>query len=139
MSDVSSRFRDFLLADENINRLVGGRVHEDHVPQRLGAKDLPYIWYRLRQQSGAETLDSSNGEGAKFHYFDVEVVAGKATSTVKDLATFVRARCSCYRGTYGDSTCQGIFVDDRGDEYERRNGGGDEGWSIPAFDVRVIT
>jgi hypothetical protein len=138
VSDVSSRFRDFLLADENIARLVGGRVHEDHVPQRLGAKDYPFIWYRKRQAQGAETLDSSPGEDAKFHYFDVEVVA-KGIHLAKQLETLVRARCSCYRGTYGDSTVQGIFVEDQDSDYIPRSAGSDEGLYVPALDVRVIT
>lgn len=137
MSDVSSRFRAFLIADANIARLVGGRVHEDHVPQRN--KPLyPFIWYRKRQAQGTETLDSDNGEDASFHYFDVEVVS-KNQSTAKELETLVRARCSCYRGTYGDSTVQGIFVNDQSADYEPQSNGGDDGLTVASLDVQVCT
>lgn len=138
MSDVSSRFRDFLLADANIARLVGQRVHEDHVPQRVAAKDYPFIWYRKRSATGFETLDSANGEQARDFSFDVELVA-KSQSTAKELSELVRTRCNCYRGTYGDSTCQGVFVQDQDDSYLPRNIGGDDGLFVPALDVRVIT
>jgi len=126
VSDVSSRFRDFLLADENIARLVGGRVHEDHVPQRLGAKDYPFIWFQKRAMTSDLLLTDPPGAAPSSYTFDIECT-GRSHGTVKQLSEYVRARLHGWFGEFGDDTVQLIRADDQAGEYTSRSSGGDSG------------
>ena len=141
MSDVSSNFRTFLLAGSGKPESIGQRVHGDHVPQDTVPKTGPFkdfIWYSRRQAQGMETLDSSAGEVARVFYYDIECVS-MVKRNARAIADWVRARCNCYRGTYGDSTVQGIFVDDQDADYEPQSIGGDRGAFVEIMNVRVFT
>lgn len=133
MADVATRFKTFLQADSSIAAKVAKRIHHDQIPQ---SATYPFVWYRKRQTTHYPTLDSAAGEVAQEFAFDVEVVE---KDNARPLAELVRTRCNCFRGTYGDSTTQGIFVQDASDEYVPFNVGGDSGLYVTALDVTVHT
>lgn len=136
-NDINQNFREFLKADSTIQKLVGSRIHEDKVPKLDGLKTEPFIWFARRQTIRQETLDSQNGELPGEVIYDLECAAGNQFHG-KQLAAALEARCSCYRGTFGDSTAKGMFVRDQDDDYIPKAGGGDTGVFVAAFDVQVF-
>jgi hypothetical protein len=136
VSDTAQNLRAFLAADATVAKIGGNRFHEDHVPQLQGNQTKPFIWFGLRQEIGAETLDSQPGEDAQSRIFDLECVAGRQMDA-KQLASAVRRRCSCYRGSFGDSTTKGIFVRDKDSDYVPQSTGGDRGVFVTAFELEI--
>ncbi len=137
MADVNTRFKTFLQADSSIAAKVASRVHDSHVPRAAATPPLKsFIYFRRRQTTHSPTLDSAAGEVPQEFAFDVEVVEADSR---KPLGELVRARCNCFRGTFADSTCQAIFVNDHDDDYQPYNVGGDTGVFVTALDVTVHT
>lgn len=53
------------------------------------------------------------------------------------LADAVGDALSDYRGTFGDMTVQGVFVEDQSDDYEPYYSQGDEGVFMAALQIRI--
>ena len=134
MADVETRFKKHLQGDSSVAGKVGDRIHNDHVPQD---KSRPYVWYRRRLTTPHPTLGSAAGEVPHEFIFDVETIA-KTNREAKQVAEYVRARLHCYRGTFDDSTVQGIFVVEQDSDYEPEGTGGDTGVFFMAFGAQVF-
>jgi hypothetical protein len=140
VTDISENFRTFLLADSAIRSKVAGRVHAIKTPQaKLVLPPTPFIWFRKRSAQTDEQLAPDAGHAATDFAFDVECVATNNEQTAVEVAELVRTRCSCYRGSFGDTTAKGVFVNDQDDDYEAQSTGGDDRLAVSALDVRVIT
>lgn len=136
MADINARFKTFLQADTDIAAKVASRVHDSHVPQAQTVPPIKsFIYFHRRQTTHSPTLDSAAGEVPQEFAFDVEVVEADSR---KPLGELVRTRCNCYRGTFGDSTCQGVFVNDQDENYQSYNVGGDGGVFVTTLDVQVF-
>jgi hypothetical protein len=138
MTDISANFRTFLLADSSITAKVSDRIFAIKVPQNKGLPIGPFIWFRKRQALSHDTLDGPAGESPFDFYFDIECVAKNNEVLALQVAELVRTRCNNYRGSVGDSTALGIFVNDQDDDYEAQSTGGDDSFCYGALDVRVV-
>ena len=121
MADVATRLRAFLLADSDISGSVGQKVHQGTVPED---EQPPFIFLK-RTNVRYERCLGDNGAEPFSHTFDVDCV-GTDLDDAQELADAVRAfdgyPGTAGVGTFGDSTCKGIFVNEQTDEYESQFG-----------------
>lgn len=116
MADVATRLRAILLADDDITAKVGQRIHQATIPEKTAP---PFIFFK-RTGVRFERALGDNGAAPLSHSFDVECV-GLNLDESQELADQIRSYDG-YSGTFGDSTCKGIFVDEQTDEYESEFG-----------------
>jgi hypothetical protein len=142
MSDVDTRLRTLITTNAAVQRKIGDRMHLDKVPAKE-QQNKPYVWYRRRSTGPSDTIDASAGDAPYQFDYDLEVIAPLA-SEAKEIADLIRLTANsglglnCYRGTFGDSTCQGIFVNDQEGGYEAFGIGESWGLSVVPLDVRVM-
>lgn len=132
MSDVATRLRSFLLSDASITREVGDRIHQAHVPE---SSEGDYIYY---QRSGIEPLRTLDAYALSPLYatFDVEVIS-RDIDQCQLIASLIRSKLDCYRGTFDDGTVQAVFVEDHNDDYIPRGTYADEGVHVAAMSVQI--
>lgn len=132
MSDVATRLRAFLLSDATLQQYVGDRVHQAHVPE---TSDGDFIYFAREAMEPHRVLDT--GVIAPLvNRFSLEIISSDL-DRAQAIAATVRSKLDGYRGTFGDGTTQGIFVDDHNDDYVPRAIYGDEGKHVAAFSVEV--
>lgn len=130
---LATDLRAMIAADLSIAALVGDRICQGQVPERTA---MPYIWFQRSSTENEDTTDGSAGDPAWAHLFDMEVVADNLDDA-EDIVELIKSY-HLYRGECGDSTIQGMFVEDHTDQYVRRNDFGDDGFHIPALIIRII-
>lgn len=121
MTTTEENMRAFLLADSNI-AADAKAVSYNIVPQN---KDTPYIFF---QQSGSDddiALGDSAGAPTRTR-FAIEVWDSTPLGAIQ-FKKLVQNRLHKARGTFGDTTVQGIFSADMDDQYVGLGNGGDEG------------
>ncbi len=118
MADVATRFRDLLLADSAIANKVGRKVHQATVPEgeEFGP---PFVFFKRTSVVFERTLGTTGADPFRW-FFDVDCV-GLNLDEAQELADEIRGYDG-YSGTFADTTCKGIFVDDQTDEYETQFG-----------------
>jgi hypothetical protein len=135
MTDIAPDLRTKLLTDSVLTSLVGSRIHLSHVPQ-IGAES--YIWLAQSGSIEDDTLDDTPGTEANAKTFDLECISYKSQQEASAIRERVRAVLSKFRGTLGNTTVQGVFVEDSLDEYQPRGLGSDEGAYVQTFRVTVF-
>ena len=133
MADVATRLRTFLLTDTAIANQVGERIHQGQVPE---SSDGDYIWYSRAAIEPLRVLASGVLDPLSVR-FDVECISDDLDQS-QVLAAAVRAKCDAYRGTFADTTVQGIFVDDHNDDYTPRGVFSDEGAHVAALQLEIF-
>jgi hypothetical protein len=142
MSDTDTRLRSLITSNAAVRAKIGERMHLDKV---LPADDQkrPYVWYRRRSTGPSDTIDAAAGDTPFQFDYDLEIISPLA-SEAKQIAELIRGSANsglglnCYRGTFGDSTCQAIFVEDQDTGYEPLGIGENFGLAVVALDVRVM-
>jgi hypothetical protein len=132
---IDENLRAYLAADSTVRKLVGGRIHENHVPQPYVGD---YIWFAF---AGGESERTLSGDSAALFRvrFDLECIA-RSISQARRIAAAVFAALEGYaRGaTFGDTTLQGIFVEEQPDEYLPRGVLADSGLHVASKSVEVV-
>lgn len=113
MTDIATRFRKLLLSDANVTALVGSRVHQGTVPEDT---PTPFIFFKREGVEYERCIGETAGADPFRQRFAVECV-GLDLDDSQEIADEIRDYDG-YTGTFGDSTCKGIFVDDQNDGYE---------------------
>lgn len=133
MADVATRLRTHLVTDSAIAALVGENVHQGNVPQSI---DGDYIWFG---RSGVESLRvlAAGAIDPLAVRFDVEAISHDL-DRCQQIASAIRTRCDAYRGTFADTTVQGIFVEDHSDDYIPRGVFSDDGPHVAAMNVEIF-
>lgn len=133
MSDTATRLRTHLLDAASIAAVVGSHVHQSRVPESSAP---PYIWYQRASTETIGTLDGGiNNEWAA--YYDVECVTDDLDGA-QSLASLVKSRLHNHRGTFGDGTVKGVFVEDHSDDYIPRSVADDSVAHVAAIRVQII-
>jgi len=130
---VGEDLKRYLEADASIKAVVDTRIAQGHLPD---GEDLPYIWYMRRGTDQSRTVDGT-GDQTFTHLIDMECVSEDIDQAL-DLAELVRARLDMTRGSFGNGSVKGIFVQDQSDDYIPRNLPSDEGVYIPSLEVSVM-
>jgi hypothetical protein len=134
MSDVPTNLRAVLLADSAVAAIVSTRVHQSVVPESVEA---PYVWFTRDRSDGPRCLDNGVARNTE-QQFSIECIA-EDLSTSQTLADAVSAALDGKRGTFGDDTVQGVFVDDQTDDYIPRGVSSDDGAFVAALQVRIFS
>jgi hypothetical protein len=139
MSDTATRFKTLLQSNAAVTAKVGKRVHMDKVPQN---EPMPYVFFRRGDAAPIDTLDATAGESPTNELFNVQVVSDKKgeAEAIADLickSANSGLALNAYRGTFGDSTCQGIFVTGRESEQEGEGIGEGAGVYTVPFTAQV--
>lgn len=133
MATVDEDLKTYLQADTSIQRQVGTRVHENHVPM---SPVVPFLFFVRTGDETFDALDDSQGVAPNMVRFAVECV-GRNIKESSALATLVKARChKALKATMGSRTATS-FCEDQADDYTPRAGGGDTGFHISALQVEV--
>jgi hypothetical protein len=122
----------FLTGTTAITGLVGTRVHYNRIPQ---ISEKPHIWFATASDQQDPTFD---GVGS-FHdaNIDLECVADNESSA-QSIADAVTARLDGHQGALGNIRAQGIFLQDKDDNYFPKSIDADDGRHVVAYDVRVL-
>lgn len=143
MSDTDTRLKTLITTNAAVKAKIGSRMYLDKVPPQPEREQHPYVWFRRRSTGASDTTDAAAGDAPYQFDYDMEIIAPLATEA-KQIADLIRLTSNsglglnCYRGTFGDSTCQGIFVNDQEGGYEPLGIGESFGLSVVALDVRVM-
>lgn len=123
-----------VLADTSIKGMIGDRMHFGHVPETT---PFPRIRFERTGTMRDGCLDDAAGDDPTRENFLVEIQARdeREAETLKGL---VIDRLNCYRGSFGDTTCQGIFAEDWSSAHQQRGGGTDAGLWIVTGPVEVV-
>jgi hypothetical protein len=133
MADVSTRFRTFLLTDTTIAQMVGEQVHQGFVPETTKGD---YVWFSRSASEPLRVLASGAIDPLSVR-FDVEAISDDL-DRAQALAAAIRSKCDAYRGTFGDSTTQGIFVEDHNDDYTPRGVFSDDVLHVASMSVEIF-
>jgi hypothetical protein len=115
---------------------LGGRVHQNIVPEHQG-NVFPRCWYqRLRRQDDLD-LDGTRGESSESEY-TVECQSVTLSEAIA-AADAIRTALNGKRGTFGSMSVKGVFVEDQDDSYEPRGIGADEWAHVSALRVRIFS
>lgn len=132
-ADLAENLRTLMLSTDAIKTRIGRRMHQDSVPQD---EPRPFIYFGRTGVRLERCHDDAAGEAPFSHTFAVECVA----DTPRDMNTLVDAvrTLDLYAGTFGDSTIQGMFIEDQSDDYVPINAAGDKGRHVAALSVEVV-
>lgn len=133
MADVATRLRTFLLSDATISGIVGERIHQGFVPETTSGD---YIWFARSGVEPLRVLASGVIEPLSVR-FDLEAISEDIERS-QTLAAAIRNKLDAYRGTFVDTTTQGIFVEDHNDDYMPRGIFGDEVVYVAAMNVEIF-
>lgn len=131
MAGIGADLKAYVTASTSVNSVIAGRMHQNHPPQDTSK---PFIWYQRSSENEELTLDGVGG--LKQVQFDVECVTADV-ATAESLADKTKARLHGKRGTFGNSTVQGSFVQDHSDDYAPKSIGSDGGLHVASFQVTV--
>ncbi len=131
--DAAQNLRAFLLADTTLNTLVAGGVHENQVPQ-MGTEQN-YIWLAQNGKVYDQATDDEAGVSPRSIMFDCECCSRKLPESVQ-IGDAVR-NLFPMRGTFGDATIKGVFVNDQSEDYVPINDMGDKGIHVQALQIEV--
>lgn len=127
MADIATRLRTLWLTDADITAKVGQRIHQATVPEDT---QPPFIFFK-RSNVRFERCLGDNGAPPLSQSFIVDCV-GMDLNASQELADQIRGYDG-YSGTFADSTCRGIFVDEQADEYESEYGDHVASLSVEVF------
>lgn len=134
MTTIAENLKTKILTDTTVKNLVADRVSFNRIPK---SDSQPYIWYTQSGSTDDASLDEAAGMPTRT-MFDVECVA-LAPERADELKNAVQALLNKARGTFGDSTCQGIFVEEARADYQPRGAGSDSGKHVYALSVEVVS
>lgn len=132
MADLPTNLRTFLLTQSAITAIVGSQVHQAKVP---ADRSPSYIWFGRTGSQSLDMVAPAVGLEPDSQFFSVECVSDDVDKT-QALGDALRAITN-YQGTFGDTTVQGLFVDEQNDDYEYRSISGDEGLHTAAFSLQI--
>lgn len=136
MADFSVGIRSMLIADSQLNNLVGARVHNNHVPSKPGVN---YVWFAASTTQENDVIDAAVGDEPQAITYDIECVSLESQANSIAMKARCRAVLNKYRGTIGDTTTQGMFIEELPEDYEPRGLPGDVGAFVQACRVQVFT
>lgn len=127
--------RALLLADTELTNIIGARVHHNHVPSKPGAN---YVWFASSTTQESDVIDASAGDEPLSITYDLECVSLASQADAVAMKARVRGVLNKYRGTIGDTTTQGIFVEELPEDYQPKGVPGDQGAYVQACRVQVF-
>lgn len=131
-NDTTENLRVYLLTSSDVRSLTSGNVHQNQVPQN---RKQDYIWLRLASRQPDHCLDDETGAAPRALLYDCECCSSDLDRSVR-LSDAVRALAP-YRGSFGDSTVKGVFVNDQDEDYQPVNDMGDIGIHIQTLQIEV--
>lgn len=134
MADLPTNLRTFLLSRSAITAIVGAQVHQASIP---ADRQPPYVWFARTGSEAVDVLTPDVGLEPNNQFFTLECVTDDLDKT-QALGDAIRA-FNNYRSTFGDTTVQGVFVNEQNDDYEYRTIMGDEGFHTAAFSIEVYS
>ncbi len=121
----------FLFEDGDVNIIVEGQVSQNIIPQK---DELPAIWF---QRSGEEEpLDMGGTGGLKATTIDLECLSEDIDQVI-ELGSKAKTALHGKNGAFGTTTVQGVFVDDKDDDYVPKGNQSDDGIHVSAMTVKV--
>lgn len=131
-NDVAQNLRAFMLNDNTLRGLVTD-VHENQVPQSGTMQD--YVWFQQVGKVYEQATDDAAGVAPRSVLFDCECCSRRLDNSIK-IADAVR-NLFPYRGSFGDATVKGVFVNDQSEDYAPLNDMGDIGMNVQSLQIEV--
>jgi hypothetical protein len=139
---IGEQLRSKLISDTTITSVIDERVHQDHMPQ--ANSEYPAIWFSRSSEEYHRSLGGGALRGSQriATNFDIECMS-TSIDTAIDLSERVRRLLDGIRGPFGLTTAstftvQGVFIEDKSDDYLFRNDASDEGIEVSALGVRIF-
>ena len=127
MATVDENLIAFVIADTSIKAKIGDRMFHGHIPQNTL---FPRIIITRTGTFLDGALDDAAGSDPNRETFTLEIQA-RDERDAETLRGLVVDRLNCYRGSFGDTTCQGIFAADFASAHIPEGTGTDIGiWTV---------
>jgi hypothetical protein len=123
-SACSEDLKRFLVADTDVPKKVGTRIHQNEVPP---ATPVPYIFFAQADHSSEGALNDSAGLDPYSRTFDLEVWA-QSIRDAEVIEEYVTNRLNHARGSFGLGTVQGVFVTGQPNDYIPKGIGSGRGY-----------
>lgn len=133
-SHCSEDLRKFLIADSDLARKVGARIHDNEVP---AGTLLPYIFFSISDHSSEGALDDAAGLDPYTRTYDLECWAQSIRDAEK-IEEYVTNRLNHARGSFGSGTVQGVFVTGQPHDYIPKGIGSGSGFHAANLLVTVM-
>lgn len=131
MTTMPEDLRTFITGTTGVTGLVSTRVHYNHLPQK---SEYPHVWFRVASDDEPLTMDGVGG----LHEADVDLeCAADDEAEAQSVFDAVKARLHGYSGAMGNVTAKGIFVSNKGDDYEPFSNQSDDGIHVVSHNVKV--
>jgi len=136
MADAAENLVTFLLADSSLSTSLGTRCNQIRALQDFA---YPFaVLFRTGTDGDSErTLNQGVGVSPFRKFFNLEVVSDDIDEAA-DIAERVKAYADGFGGTFGDTTIQGIFIEDHDDDYQSRAVLDDEAVYIQALQLELV-
>lgn len=131
MASIGEELINALLGSTNVTRRVNRRVHQNHMPQ---GSNYPAIWLSRRSELPSTTFDGDDDPVQT--RFDIECLGETQTDAI-ELSSVVASTLHGTRGTFGNGTVQGVFVENKSDDYIPQNDSSDDGIIAVGLDVSI--
>jgi uncharacterized protein YheU (UPF0270 family) len=136
MADTTENLIAFLLDDSSLSSSLGTQVGQMRALQEWEYPQA--IVFRTGTDGDTDrTLDQAVGIKPFRQFYDIEIVSDDVDEAV-DIADRVKVIADGFNGTFGATTCQGIFVEDHDDSYQPRGVDEDEAVYIQALRVEIL-
>ena len=135
----------FLRSNEQINALAD-EIAVGEVPEDADGNPLVKTWIWIEQYSEDDSLDLDGDSGLTEYHFDCECCS-LDNAKAKRLGRLVKKLIQGHAGDFGTieidgvtktGSVQGTFVEDKDEDYERRNDFGDTDITVIALDLQVF-
>lgn len=123
-----------VLGDDAIARKIGKRMHFNRIGQD---EAFPRILFTRAGTSLDGCLGDEAGTDPNRETFLLEIQAA-SDRDAEDIRKLVEDRLNCYRGTFGDTTVQGIFAESWSSRHEPRVPGSEAGIYFASAPVEVV-
>ena len=120
-----------LISASDVFALTSDRIHQNHIPQQ---SSYPSIWFSRRSELKSTTFDGDD-DPVKTR-FDIECLAETQGDAI-DLSIAVDGALHGKRGTFGNGSVQGVFVENKSDDYIPQNDASDDGIIAVGLDVSI--
>lgn len=130
-TNLPQDLRTFITGSTALTALVSTRVHYNYAPI---SSARPNIWFRVTNDNQPLTMDGA----ASIHQANVDIeCVGLTESDSQAVADAIKARMHGYKGTMGQITCNGAFMDDKDDDYVPFSNQSDEGAHVVSFNLNL--
>ena len=138
MASIGENLRTFLVNSTALSTFFDSIGGIGVIEQNTVREDAPSprVWFQRADQR--DEVDLSGTGGIIDSRWDIEVHSETSVDEALDITDALKTRLNGYRGTFGNGSILGSFVEDHDDQYLPKGDGSEDGLNIASIQARII-